>query len=78
MNYEDRGAARRGAKAIEEITSHTERYFAPPQGDDGAVSDLLTDLRHYCQKHKIDFDSCLRMSESHYEAEKLKRFPKEP
>lgn len=36
---------------------------------DAAVTDLLADLRHLCERDGIDFDACVRMSADHYEAE---------
>ena len=33
------------------------------------VSDLLADLRHYCDAHGIDFTECNARGEGHYEAE---------
>ena len=36
---------------------------------DALVTDLLTDLRHFCAVYGVDFDSSVRMSENHFEAE---------
>jgi hypothetical protein len=36
---------------------------------DEAVIDLLADLRHFCAARRIDFDSCNRMAQGHFEAE---------
>jgi hypothetical protein len=33
------------------------------------VTDLLSDLMHFCQSKDIGFDQCLRMAKLHYEAE---------
>jgi hypothetical protein len=44
-------------------------YADPYIGIEIAVVDLLADLRHYCSQHSIDFDSCLRMSAYHFDAE---------
>jgi hypothetical protein len=38
------------------------------------VTDLLTDLRHYCAENEIDFDQCLELSKVHFDAEKLNEF----
>ena len=34
-----------------------------------AVSDLLADLMHWCDRHGVDFDTELRRAQGHYEAE---------
>lgn len=36
---------------------------------DAEIIDLLTDIRHYCKIMNYDFESIIRMSEIHYEAE---------
>lgn len=36
---------------------------------DEAVTDLLADLRHFCAARRIDFDSCDRLAQCHFEAE---------
>ncbi len=36
-----------------------------------AVSDLLADIRHWCDRHDIDFDVELGRAVAHYEAETL-------
>ena len=36
---------------------------------DEAVTDLLTDLRHFCVARRIDFDACNLMAQDHFEAE---------
>lgn len=33
------------------------------------VTDLLCDLRHWCDRNEVDFEGSLRMAEMHYEAE---------
>ncbi len=35
------------------------------------VTDILTDLRHYCQRESIDFEEAITMSAIHFEAEIL-------
>jgi len=42
-----------------------ELYGDEPRAD---VTDLLTDLRHYCSDREVDFEQCLRLSETHYQA----------
>lgn len=34
-------------------------------GSEG-VTDILTDLRHWCHFHDIQFEKCLRTSENHF------------
>ena len=43
-----------------------------------AVTDLLTDLRHYCDSNDIDFAACLHASESHWWAEIRNIEPRDP
>ena len=33
------------------------------------VTDFLVDLRHWCDRNKIDFAECVRVSDTHYSAE---------
>ena len=42
-----------------------------PDGDttDETITDLLADLMHFCDEQGIEFDSCLRMANSHYNSE---------
>lgn len=61
-----------------ERASHAERtvrhysripgYGAPDYEAD--VSDLLTDLRHFCARAGLDFDELYEASSRHYEAER--------
>lgn len=37
-----------------------------------SLTDMLTDIRHYCVKAKIDFDKCVLMSEIHHSDERRK------
>lgn len=39
------------------------------EGDSSAVVDILSDLRHLCERHGFDFADCLRVSGDHYAAE---------
>jgi hypothetical protein len=36
-----------------------------------ALSDLLADLRHWCDRNNDDFDAALERARGHYEAETL-------
>ncbi len=76
IDLDARGAARRGARGIEEITKDNGRYYGGPDHKNQSAVVLLADLRHYCQKYKLDFETALSMSELHYEAERNKRFRK--
>ncbi len=38
--------------------------------DDEIITDLLTDLQHFCQHNGHDFDTCLNMARHNFEAEK--------
>lgn len=37
-----------------------------------SLTDMLTDIRHYCVQEEIDFDQCVFMSEIHYNDERRK------
>ena len=42
-------------------------YFAVDRTDNSdAITDLLTDIRHYCKLEGLCFDSCLKSSDGHY------------
>jgi hypothetical protein len=40
--------------------------------NEDAVTDLLADLQHLCAAKGWDFDNCVRVSRSHFEAERCK------
>jgi hypothetical protein len=40
-----------------------------PRYCEGAVTDLLADLRHFCAAAGIEFATCDRLAEMHFEAE---------
>lgn len=40
-----------------------------PAEPDEAVTDLLTDLRHYCDRENLTLTELNRIAETHYEAE---------
>lgn len=40
-----------------------------PRYCEGAITDLLADLRHFCFAAGIDFAMCDRLAEMHFEAE---------
>ena len=33
------------------------------------ITDILPDLLHYCEKHKVDFDVCAALAKDHYRYE---------
>lgn len=37
--------------------------------DDTMVTDLLSDLRHFCDRNAVDFDQCSLMAEIHHNEE---------
>jgi hypothetical protein len=39
--------------------------------EDTAVSDLLTDLRHYCDRHGLDWEEQLFRANNHYAEETM-------
>lgn len=66
--------AERGALAISDYRDHNPDYHDSrdrQRSDDAqSLTDLLADLRHYCQRENIDFDTACIMSEIHYQEEK--------
>jgi hypothetical protein len=34
-----------------------------------AVTDILTDLQHWCHRNEIQFDTCLRIARDHFSVE---------
>ncbi len=55
---------------------HFVRHYSRVQGYSGEVdheadiTDLLTDLRHFCAGAELDFEGMVRRSKLHYEAER--------
>lgn len=43
-----------------------------PADREDAVTDLVTNLMHYCNRHRIRFRDCARRAKDHYRAEKEK------
>lgn len=65
MNQRERKIrARRAESAMEAYT-----YASVGADRDSVLVDMLTDLRHYCALNKQDFESALRTSAMHFEAE---------
>lgn len=61
---------------VNRITGTLDFYKRKMLGEGGPVTedevtDLLTDLRHYCQREAIDFEAALTMSAMHFEAETM-------
>ncbi len=58
---------RRRADTVTELLG---RYTKNLKFDaDAAVTDLLTDLMHFCHQHRLDFSDQLRRSALHFESE---------
>lgn len=52
----------------------TMQYYSCVSGNDGepeqeTLTDLLTDLRHFCAQAGVDINQAFRLAEMHYEAE---------
>ena len=67
--FETSANAQRIATARVALTSASCARGDNPAVCDEAVIDLLADLRHFCAARRIDFDSCDRMAQRHFEAE---------
>lgn len=66
--------ATKNQKRIKRMRKAVEMY-RDAVGDDFAlmgtvVTDMLTDLQHYCARYGIDFDEKLETSRQHYAVEK--------
>lgn len=46
----------------------TENSSREPMQD--ILTDLFSDMRHFCEKYTLDFDSASRISEEHFTAER--------
>ncbi len=57
----NRSRAARAFRALKEYKPRTEA--------DAAVSDLLTDLQHYCKTKEYDFDELLRVAQGNFDYE---------
>jgi hypothetical protein len=66
----NRDRARRAARCI---AAATERYEMGPGIGEG-IADLLTDLRHLCDRHGLDFEELSDRSDTNYLAQ---RYPDE-
>lgn len=54
-------------RGYEKVSGNTVRSYS---GKVETLTDVLTDLRHYAEKHNLDFYSILDLSYRHYLAEK--------
>jgi len=54
---------------IDGVGRNDSPYPAEPRQD--VLTDLLTDLRHYCEQHGLDFDYSVESSEMHWTAESV-------
>jgi len=59
----------RAAKAAQALVAYD---FELAREDEAAVSDLLCDLRHFCDEHELAFDICLFRAYDNYETEVMK------
>ena len=59
----NRARANKARRAIE-------LYSATMEERDDALTDLLTDLHHYCHIHELDLGSALERAGRHYDAER--------
>lgn len=52
-------------KADKAVALYRQKY----EHDDTALTDLLTDLMHWCDSNKIDFHDTVRVAKNHHWAE---------
>ena len=56
---------------IGELNRESTRYQDEPRQD--VLTDLMTDLRHYCAANQLDFELAIQRSAAHEAAESEKR-----
>ena len=66
MNHPTNGGRRITGKTFLDVAEST--YGNGSLTD--SLTDMLTDIRHYCVLAKIDFDKCVLMSEIHHNDER--------
>lgn len=67
MNAKQRAEnQRRSDRAAAALATYKAIYKVDP---DCVLVDFVSDLRHYCKAHDIDFSTLLRISEIHYSIE---------
>lgn len=61
----------RVALEVAAASGYHQKWQRLVEGDREAVLvDLLTDLRHFCANHNLDFDAANETASRHYQAEK--------
>jgi len=60
------------ADRAEQVVRHYSRTpgYSGEVDHDADITDLLTDLQHFCASRELDFDDMVRRSKLHYEAER--------
>ncbi len=69
MTRDNEDRAETAHYAIDEYCQANPDYMPGIEIDDEVLTDLLADLRHFCNINGHDFDSCLSMSETNFEQE---------
>lgn len=60
----------RAIRATAAVNAYAEAHEDSDQLSDAErLTDLLTDLRHYCKEHRLPFESAVFMSEVHFTEE---------
>lgn len=59
---------KRAVRRIEQLQNNSISLSGENRAD--FVTDTLTDLMHYCKKHRIDFNVRVLYAEMHFSAEK--------
>lgn len=60
----------RAIRATAAVNAYAKAHDDSDQLSDAErLTDLLTDLRHYCKEHGLPFESAVFMSEIHFNAE---------
>lgn len=66
MRHPSNGERRMKGKTFVELA---EKIYGNGSAAD-SLTDMLTDIRHYCVQAKFDFDKCVLMSEIHLNDER--------
>jgi hypothetical protein len=59
----------RNLQRVERALETLRTNYDVNEGYDTCTTDLLSDLMHYCNREKIDFNRCLASAQSHFRAE---------
>lgn len=56
----------RRANIVDRMLKDSDGYFETGPGIDAGITDILTNIRHLCDKYDVNYDEMSRRSEDHY------------